>query len=94
MKSIVEKFGNPVLPICARIHLAGSLVLSTLAYVGTLYLDSTVGGQSLFGRCIRRIQKSVVGPEGGKAELNVNLRLVKRAEEELRDWYYEYEVQH
>ena len=51
-------------------------------------------GQSLFGRCIRRIQKSVVGPEGGKAELNVNLRLVKRAEEELRDWYYEYEVQH
>ena len=61
--------------------------------LGTLYLDGTVRGQSLFSRCIRRIQKLAIVPRWGPQGRISTQRLIKRAEEELRYWDYEYEVQ-
>ena len=49
MKSIVEKFGNPVLPICVRIHLEGSLgLLDTTAVVQFEFGGANVDTRTYF----------------------------------------------
>ena len=63
-----------------------------VSLLGTLYLDSTVGGQSLFSRCIRRIQ-NLISPQG-KYQLDLILmqRLIKRPQDNLSYRDYENEV--